>query len=97
MNEHIDILLTSAKVVSRNNPWAHLTTQAISMGYNASMLWHYNYQLGMAPVMGSSYMPAEQIQAMKQDRIKHTALLFAESLGLIVAGICSLQEQSTKG
>ena len=91
MNEHIDILLTSAKIASRNNPWTHFTTQAISMGYNATMLWRYNYQLAMAQAMGPGYMPAEQIQAMKQDRIKHTALLLIESVGLLAAGICALQ------
>ena len=91
MNEHIDILLTSAKIASRNNPWANLATHSISMAYNASMLWHYNYQLAMAQTMGPGYMSAQQIQAMRQDRIKHTALLLIESVGLFAAGICALQ------
>ncbi len=34
MNEHIDTLLTASKITTRNNPWAHLATQAFSMGYN---------------------------------------------------------------
>ena len=89
MNEHIDIILTSAKLATRNNLVAHLTTHAVSMSYNASMLWYYNYQLAMAQVMGSGYMSAEQIRAMKQDRIKHTVLLSLESLGLIASGICA--------
>ena len=93
MNKHIDIILTTSKLATRNNPWAHLTTQTVSMGYNVSMLWYYNYQLGMAQVMGPGYLPAEQIQAMKQDRIKHTALLLMESVGLLAAGICALQGQ----
>ena len=88
MNEHIDIILTSAKQATRNSPVAHLSTHAVSMGYNVSMLWYYNYQLAMAP----EYMTAEQIQAMKQERIKHTVLLSLECLGLIAAGICALQE-----
>lgn len=91
MNEHLDIILTSAKLATRNNPWAHLSTQAISMGYNTSMLWYYNYQLGLVQAMGPGYLSAEQIQAMKQDRIKHTALLLLESVGLLAAGICALQ------
>ena len=90
MND-IDLLFTSAKIATRNNPWAHLTTHAFSMGYNTSMLWHYNYQLAMAQTMGPGYMSADQIQTMKQERIKHTILLGIESLGLIVSGICSLQ------
>ena len=92
MNEHIDLLFTTAKIATRNNPWVHLTTQTISMGYNASMIWHYNYQLAMAQAMGPGYLPEEQIQVMKQDRIKHTVLLSLEGLGLIVAGICSLRQ-----
>ena len=93
MNESIDILLSSAKIASRNNPCAHLVTNAISMGYNVSMLWHYNYQLAMAQAMGPGYLPAEQIQAMKLDRIKHTVLLSFECIGLMAAGICALQDR----
>ena len=92
MNEHIDILLTTSKLATRNYPWAHLATQTVSMGYNASMLWHYNYQLAMAQAMGPGYLPEGQIQAMKQDCIKHTVLLGIECLCLIAVGICSLQE-----
>lgn len=91
MNESIDVLLTTAKMATRNNPAAHLATQAVSMGYNASMLWHFNYQLALAQAMDPGYLPAEQIQAMKQERIKHTVLLSLEGIGLIVAGICALQ------
>lgn len=93
MNEHIDILFTTAKYATRKDPWAHLTTQAFSMGHNVMMLWHYNYQLALAQTMGPGYMTAEQIQCMKQDRIKHTVLLSLECIGLIAAGICSLRGQ----
>ena len=93
MNESIDVLLTNAKMVSRNNTVAHLATQTLSMAYNSSMLWHYNYQLAMAQAMGPGYLPAEQIHAMKQERIKHTVLLGIECLGLIAVGICSLRER----
>ena len=92
MNEQVDILLTAAKLATSKNPWAHLATHVVSMTYNASMLWYYNYQLGMAQAMGPAYIPAEQIKAMKQERIKHSALLLLESATLLVAGICSLQE-----
>lgn len=91
MNENIDVLLTTAKVATHNNPWAHLATQTISMGYNASMLWYYNNQLSMAQTMGPGYLTAEQVQAMKQDLIKHTAILMMDSVGLVLACICSLQ------
>ena len=91
MNEHIDILFTTAKYATRKDPWAHLVTQSFSMGYNTSMLRRYNYQLAMAQTMGPGSISADQIQTMKQERIKHTILLGIECLGLIVAGICSLQ------
>lgn len=91
MNEHIDILLTTAKLATRNNQAAHLATHAISMSYNATMLWHYNYQLAMSQAMGPGYMSTQQIQAMRQDRIKHTVLLSLEGLGLLAVGICALQ------
>ena len=94
MNDNSDILLTTAKTASQDNPWAHLATQAISMGYDLSKLWYCNYQLGMAQAMGPGYMPAAQIQAMKQDRIKHTILLAIKCFGLIAAGICSLEERT---
>ncbi|MBO4634646.1 MAG: hypothetical protein J5669_04680 [Bacteroidales bacterium] len=93
MNEHIDIILTTAKLATRNNQVAHLTTQAISMSYNATMLWHYNYQLALAQAIGPGYMSAEQIQAMKLDRIKHTVLLTLECVGVIAAGVCALQSR----
>lgn len=80
-------------MATRNNPVDHLTTQGLSMGYNVFMLWHYNYQLAMAQTMGPGYLPGELIQAMKQERIKHTVMLSLECVGLIVAGICVLQGQ----
>ncbi len=61
---NIDLILTSSKLVTRNNPYTHLAAQAISMGYNASMLWYSNYQLGMARAMGPGYLTVEQIQAI---------------------------------
>lgn len=72
MNEHIDILLTTSKLVSQNNSWAHLATHSISMGYIFSMVGYYSYQLEMIYAMnrdtsyGSnwalSYAAAEQVQ-----------------------------------
>ena len=92
MKENIDIALTTSKMATRNNPWAHLATQAFSMGYNASMLWYYNYQLAMAQAMGVGYMSAEQIQSYKQERIKHSFLLGVECAALIVASLGTMCE-----
>ena len=90
MNEHIDLLFTTAKISTRNNPVAHLATQAFSMGYNASMLWYYNYQLAMAQAIGSEYMSAEHIHIYKHERIKHTFLLGVECAVVIAAGVLAL-------
>ena len=93
MNEHIDILLTTAKMATRNNPWAHLTTQAVSMGYNASMLWYYSNQLGMANAINPGYLTAEMVQAYKQERIKHTILLSLTCCGLFLAAASSFRDR----
>ena len=92
MNENIDILLTTAKVASQNNPWAHLATHTLSMGYNVSMIWHYQYQLGLATAMGPGYMSQEQIHRIRQECVKHTVLGLVDGLGLLVTAIDSMRE-----
>jgi hypothetical protein len=92
MNEHIDILLTTAKVASRNNQWASLATHTISMGYNVSMLWHYQYELGLASAMGPSFMTAEQIQRLKQERLKHTVLGLLDGMGVFLSAAGSMHK-----
>ena len=101
MNESIDIILTSAKIASQNNSWAHLATHSISMGYNLSMVGYYSYQLEMLYAMnrdtsyGASlalnYAAAEQVQRLKQARIKHIVLGTLDGLGLILYAIHSFQ------
>ena len=93
MNEHIDILLTTAKVASRNNQWASLATHTISMSYNVSMIWHDQYQLGLASAMGPSYMIPEQIQRFKQECWKHTVLGLLDGVGLIVLAVGSMKDR----
>ena len=93
MKENNDILLASANKANRNTPLAHLATQALSIGSSVSKLWYYNYQLGMAKAMGPGYLPASQIRKMKQDRLMHTVSIALTCLGLIAAGICSLEER----
>ena len=92
MNEHIDILLTTAKCATRNDPWAHLVTQSFSMGYNVSMLWGYQYLLAQATAMGSGRVTPEQINTIRQECVKHTILGLLDGLGLIFSAIGSLQE-----
>lgn len=92
MNENVDILLTTAKVASRNNPWAHLATHTLSMGYNVSMIWHYQYQLGLVNAMGPGYLTQEQIYSIRQECIKHTVLGLIDGLGLLVSAINFMSE-----
>lgn len=66
MNEHIDILLTSAKIASRNNPWANLATHSISMAYNISMIGRYGYQLGVART-DNGYVSQEYLRSIQRE------------------------------
>ena len=93
MYENLDILLTTAKVASRNNPWAHLATHTISMSYNLSMLWHYQYQLNLANAQGFGCLSQDQIQSMKQECVKHTILGILDGLGLLISAIDSISER----
>lgn len=93
MNEHIDIVLTTAKVASRNNQWSSLATHTISMSYNVSMIWHYHYQLGLASAMVPYYMTPEQIQNFKQERLNHTVLGILDGVGLFLSAVEAMQEK----
>ena len=64
MNEHIDLLLTSAKLATRETPWASIATHAISSGYNAVMIGKYRYELGLVKAGTVSYS-TEQIQSLR--------------------------------
>ena len=93
MNEHIDIILTTAKMASRNNQWASLATHTISMSYNVSMIWHYQYQLGLASAMGPNYLTAEQIQSLRRECLKHTVLGVLDGVGLLLSTVGSMQDR----
>ena len=101
MNEHIDILLTTAKFASRDNQWASLATHTLSMGYNISMVGYYGYQLGslnamnQVSVQGQCVVPnpatIEQIQRLKQERNKYCVLCLLDVIGLILNAVDSFQ------
>ena len=86
MNEHIDILITSAKIACRNNPWANLATHSISMAYNISMIGRYGYQLGVARVNNGD-VSQEYYRSIQRERIKHTLLLGLDICGLFLSAI----------
>ena len=88
MNERIDILLTSAKIASRNNPWANLATHSISMAYNISMIGRYGYQLVEARA-DNGHVSQEYYHSIQRERIKHTVLAGIDIFGLLLSAINS--------
>lgn len=83
MNEHVDIFLTSAKLATRENPWASIAIHAISSGYNVAMIGKYRYEMGLVKV-GSVLYSAEQIQSLQQDLAKHCVLGVLDVFGLFI-------------
>ena len=86
MNEHVDILLTSAKLASRENPWASIATHAISSGYNAAMIGKNRYELGLVKAGAVSYS-ADQIQSLQRDLAKHCVLGLLDVIGLFMCAV----------
>lgn len=96
MNERIDILLTSAKVASRNNPWASLATHAISMAYNIyniSMIGQYGYQLQAAKATNYGYDAQECARSIQRERIKHSVLLGLDIASLYLQALSNSDNQ----
>ena len=83
MNEHIDVLLTSAKLATRENPWASIATHAISSGYNVAMIGKYSYELGLVKAGAVSYS-ADQVQLLQRNLAKHCALGTLDVIGLFI-------------
>ena len=90
MNEHIDILFTTAKCATRNDPWAHWATHSISTIYNVALIGHYRYQLGMMSNTGNAYVNPSVLRQYKADLLKHTVLGGLDILGLFVSAIGSI-------
>ena len=86
MNEHIDILLTSAKNANQNNPWANLATHSISMAYNISMIGRYGYLLGVVRA-NNGYVSQDYYRFVQRERIKHTVLAGMDLFGLLLLAI----------
>lgn len=86
MNKHIDVLLTSAKLATRENPWASIAMHAISSGYNAAMIGQYRYELGLVKVGTVSYS-FDQIQLLQRNLAKHCILGLVDVFGLVLNAI----------
>ena len=65
-------------------------THTISMVYNVSMAWYYNYLLKKAYTMESEYT-YEQIQTIKRERLKHTISGVLAGVLLIAGAISSMR------
>ena len=61
-----------------------------SMVYNVSMAWYYNYLLKKAYTMEAEYT-YEQIQTIKQERLKHTISGVLMGSLLIAGAISSMR------
>ena len=70
----------STKVSSHDYSWTHVALHTLSMGCDFSMALYYNYLLRKAYDMGAEYT-YEQIQTIKQERLKHTIS------GVLMAGV----------
>ena len=86
MNEHIDVLLTSAKLATRESSWASIATHAISSGYNAAMIGKYRYELGLVKAGAVSYS-ADQVQSLQRDLAKHCVLGVLDVIGLCMCAV----------
>ena len=83
MNEQIDLLLTSAKLVTRGNPWPSIATRAISSGYNAAMIGKYRYELSLVKA-GVVSCSVNQIHSLQRDLTKYCVLEVLDVFGLFI-------------
>lgn len=92
MNEHIDILMTTAKMATRKNEAASLTTHSMSAFYNISQMARYRYFYYQCLSDGSQNALAISRQ-YSQEMWKHTVLGMLDCLGLIFSSIGKLQNR----
>lgn len=79
-----------ARTQNQNDSPFHFAAHTGSMVYNVSMAWYYNYLLKKAYTMEAEYT-YEQIQTIKQERLKHTISGVLIGVVLIACVISCLQ------
>ena len=89
MNEHIDLMLTGAKVATWNNEAASLATHSLSAFYNIGQMAWYRYQYYQYLNCGTQDALAISRQ-YAHEMWKHTALAGLDILTLIIKGITGL-------
>ena len=73
-----------------NYPWPQFAVHSVSMVYNVSMVLYYNHLLNKAYTMETE-CTYEQIQTIKQERLKHTISGVLMGVLLIVGANSYLQ------
>ena len=90
MKEHIDIMLTGAKIATWNNEAASLATHSLSAFYNISQMAWYRYQYYQ--YLNSCTQDALAISRQYRFGMwKHTAMAGLDVLTLLIKGITGLR------
>ena len=79
-----------ARISDQGHPWPQFAEHSVSMVYNVSMAWYYNYLLNKAYTMETEYT-YEQIQTIKHERLKHTIFGVLTGVLLIAGAISAIQ------
>ena len=84
-----------ARISNVGYPWPQFAVHSVSMVYNVSMAGYYNYLLNKAYTMETE-CTYEQIQTIKQERLKHTIFGVLTGVLLIVGAISAIQNEIEK-
>lgn len=90
MNANAYTLSKPDRISDQGYSWPQFAVHTGSIVYNVSMAWYYNHLLNKAYTMEIEYT-YEQIQTIKQERLKHTILGVLMSGVLIACAISSLR------
>ena len=83
-----------ARISDQGHPWPQFAVHTVSMVYNISMAWYYNYLLNKAYTMETE-CTYEQIQTIKQERLKHTIFGVLTGVLLIAGAISSMRNNES--
>lgn len=90
MNSNAYTFLNPVRISNQGYPWPQFAVHSVSMVYNVSMAWYYNNLLKKAYTMEADYT-YEQIQTIKQERLKHTISGVLMGVVLIACAISSMR------
>ena len=90
MNANAYTFSKPARISNQGYLWPQFAVHSVSMVYNVSMVLYYNHLLNKAYTMETE-CTYEQIQPIKQERLKHTISGVLMGVLLIVGAISYLQ------